>query len=108
MRVWLSNNHRLVLDCWVGLAWKSCLGDVRRKTRHVMHAFSDSHFLVPCPSSLTSSKAALFMWATQPAFSAAGYIPTIMMERPLYQREINDGLFHPHTCAWAWTVWTLF
>ena len=37
------------------------------------------------------------MWATQPAFSAAGYIPTIMMERQLYQREINDGLYHPHT-----------
>ena len=25
------------------------------------------------------------------------YIPTIMMERPLYQREINDGLYHPHS-----------
>lgn len=37
------------------------------------------------------------MWATQPAFSAAGYIPTFMLERALYQREINDGLYLPLT-----------
>jgi hypothetical protein len=37
------------------------------------------------------------MWATQPALSAAGYIPTIMLERNLYQRELNDGLYYPIT-----------
>lgn len=45
----------------------------------------------------TQLAAALFMWATQPAFSSAGYIPTIMLERQLYLREINDGLYLPLT-----------
>lgn len=46
---------------------------------------------------LNGHTAALFMWATQPAFSAAGYVPSILLERPLYYRELNDGLFMPHT-----------
>jgi ATP-binding cassette subfamily G (WHITE) protein 2 len=48
-------------------------------------------------SSEKSFAAVFFMWSTQPAFAAAGYIPTIMMERALYAREINDGLYDPIT-----------
>lgn len=50
--------------------------------------------------------AALFMWATQPSFGCASYLPTIMLERPLYYRERADGLYYSSTyylskvCVW--------
>lgn len=40
---------------------------------------------------------ALFMWSAQPSFSAAAYLPTLMLERPLYYRELADGLYSPLT-----------
>jgi len=39
----------------------------------------------------------LFFWCVTPAFGAASYIPSIMLSRPLYFRERNDGLYGPCT-----------
>jgi hypothetical protein len=33
------------------------------------------------------------MWTTLPAFGAASYVPAIVLERPLFQRERADGLY---------------
>ena len=41
--------------------------------------------------------AIIFFWSTTPAFGAAAYIPSIMLARPLYFRERNDGLYRPIT-----------
>lgn len=45
--------------------------------------------------------AVLFMWCTLPAFGAASYVPAIVLERPLFVRERNDGLYRVITylCA---------
>ncbi len=37
--------------------------------------------------------AALFMWVAAPNFGAAAFLPTIMLERPLFYREVNDGMY---------------
>lgn len=43
----------------------------------------------------------LFMWTTLPAFGAASYVPAIVLERALFIRERNDGLYRVITylCA---------
>jgi ATP-binding cassette subfamily G (WHITE) protein 2 len=43
----------------------------------------------------------LFMWVNLPAFGAASYIPAIVLERALFVRERNDGLYRVITylCA---------
>lgn len=43
----------------------------------------------------------LFMWSTLPAFGAASYVPSIVLERALFTRERNDGLYRVITylCA---------
>lgn len=43
---------------------------------------------------LTNISAVLFMWCTLPAFGAASYVPAIVLERPLFIRERNDGLYN--------------
>lgn len=43
---------------------------------------------------LTNIAAVLFMWCTLPAFGAASYVPAIVLERPLFVRERNDGLYN--------------
>lgn len=42
---------------------------------------------------LMNIAAVLFMWTTLPAFGAASYVPAIVLERPLFTRERNDGLY---------------
>ena len=37
----------------------------------------------------------LFMWVVLPAFGAATYVPSIVLERALYVRERADGLYTP-------------
>lgn len=37
--------------------------------------------------------ALLFMWCTLPAFGAASYVPSLTLERALFYRERNDGLY---------------
>jgi ATP-binding cassette, subfamily G (WHITE), member 2 len=37
--------------------------------------------------------ASLFMWCTLPAFGAASYVPSIVLERRLFIRERADGLY---------------
>ncbi|GLC33334.1 hypothetical protein PLESTB_000344800 [Pleodorina starrii] len=37
--------------------------------------------------------AVLFMWCTMPAFGAAAYVPALVLERGLFTRERNDGLY---------------
>lgn len=32
-------------------------------------------------------------WTTLPAFGASAYVPSIVMERGLFIRETNDGLY---------------
>lgn len=43
----------------------------------------------------------LVMWCTLPAYGAAAYVPAIVLERPLFTRERNDGLYRVITylCA---------
>ena len=41
--------------------------------------------------------AVLFMWCVLPAFGAAAYVPSLFLERGLYVRERNDGLYAAHT-----------
>ena len=36
-------------------------------------------------------------WTSMPAFSASAFVPTIVLERPLYVRERNDGLYRAIT-----------
>lgn len=38
--------------------------------------------------------AVLFMWTALPAYGAASYVPSLFLERSLYARERNDGLYH--------------
>jgi hypothetical protein len=37
------------------------------------------------------------MWCVLPAYGAASYVPSIVMERTLYVRERADGLYLPVT-----------
>ncbi|KAK9906864.1 hypothetical protein WJX75_009364 [Coccomyxa subellipsoidea] len=39
----------------------------------------------------------LFMWVILPAYGAGPYLPAIVMERPVYVREMSDGLYSPLT-----------
>lgn len=50
---------------------------------------------------LINIAAVLFMWCTLPAYGAAAYVPAIVVERPLFVRERNDGLYRVVTylCA---------
>uniref|UniRef100_A0A7S3VTN2 ABC transporter domain-containing protein n=1 Tax=Dunaliella tertiolecta TaxID=3047 RepID=A0A7S3VTN2_DUNTE len=45
-------------------------------------------------SNYTNIAAMLFMWVTLPAFGAASYIPSLVLERGLFIRERADGLYH--------------
>lgn len=38
--------------------------------------------------------AVLFMWTALPAYGAASYVPSLFLERGLFARERNDGLYH--------------
>ena len=40
-----------------------------------------------------NTSALLFMAASLPTFGAAGYMPSIVMERPLFYRERDDGCY---------------
>ena len=48
-------------------------------------------------SNVINIVAVIFFFSMAPAFSAASYIPSIMLSRPLYFRERNDGLFRAIT-----------
>eukprot|EP00884_Botryococcus_braunii_P006507 jgi/Botrbrau1/15858/Bobra.40_1s0042.1 len=45
------------------------------------------------PNNVINISAVLFMWSTLPAFGAASYVPAIVLERPVFTREISDGLY---------------
>lgn len=45
------------------------------------------------PSNNINIAAVCYMWCTLPAFGASAYVPSIVMERPLFVRERNDGLY---------------
>lgn len=49
------------------------------------------------PSTVTNVTGIMFFWCTTPAFGAAAYVPSIMLSRPLYFRERNDGLYRSFT-----------
>lgn len=49
------------------------------------------------PSTVTNVTGILFFWTVTPAFGAASYIPSIMLSRPLFFRERNDGLYRSLT-----------
>ncbi|KXZ47828.1 hypothetical protein GPECTOR_32g440 [Gonium pectorale] len=44
-------------------------------------------------SNYVNIAAVLFMWCTLPAFGAAAYVPSLVLERNLFTRERNDGLY---------------
>lgn len=46
---------------------------------------------------VTNVSGIIFFWCAAPVFGAAAYVPEIMMGRPLYRREIADGLYTPLT-----------
>ena len=39
----------------------------------------------------------LFLWSMLSAFTSMGILPTIVLERPVYRRERDDGLYTPAT-----------
>jgi hypothetical protein len=39
----------------------------------------------------------LFLWVSIPALGATSYLPSLMLERPLFIRERSDGLYRPIT-----------
>ena len=45
------------------------------------------------PSNIPNIGAVLFMWCTLPAYGASSYVPSLVLERPLFVRERNDGLY---------------
>eukprot|EP00879_Flechtneria_rotunda_P005742 GHRR01006043.1.p1 GENE.GHRR01006043.1~~GHRR01006043.1.p1 ORF type:complete len:547 (+),score=129.21 GHRR01006043.1:934-2574(+) len=45
------------------------------------------------PDNYINMTAVLFMWVTMPAYGAASYVPAIVLERSLFTRERNDGLY---------------
>ena len=51
---------------------------------------SSDHWCVPCPkqapSNVNNITAVLFLWTILPGYAAASYMPTIVLERPLYVR----------------------
>jgi ABC-type multidrug transport system ATPase subunit len=47
--------------------------------------------------------AALFMCTALPSFTASGYMPSIVSERPLFYRETNDGCYS----AFSYTLYKL-
>ncbi|KAF6250828.1 P-loop containing nucleoside triphosphate hydrolase protein [Scenedesmus sp. NREL 46B-D3] len=49
------------------------------------------------PGNYINMAAVLFMWITMPAFGAAAYVPSLVLERNLYARERNDGLYRVFT-----------
>ncbi len=46
---------------------------------------------------LVNISALNFMWVVIPAFAAGAYTPTISLERNLFYRERNDGLYRTTT-----------
>eukprot|EP00195_Chlamydomonas_chlamydogama_P009759 CAMPEP_0202901782 /NCGR_PEP_ID=MMETSP1392-20130828/14649_1 /ASSEMBLY_ACC=CAM_ASM_000868 /TAXON_ID=225041 /ORGANISM="Chlamydomonas chlamydogama, Strain SAG 11-48b" /LENGTH=615 /DNA_ID=CAMNT_0049588397 /DNA_START=85 /DNA_END=1932 /DNA_ORIENTATION=+ len=60
------------------------------------------------PSNYINISAVLFMWVTLPAFGAAAYVPSLVLERNLFTRERNDGLYHVITYLLAKMVDELF
>jgi ATP-binding cassette subfamily G (WHITE) protein 2 len=49
------------------------------------------------PYTVTNVTGIIFFWSVTPAFGAASYIPAIMLSRPLFFRERNDGLYRSIT-----------
>lgn len=65
-------------------------------------AADDVELRLPCrgvgrrktdPKGIVNTAAVLFMWSTMPAFGAASYVPALTLERKLFLRERNDGLY---------------
>ena len=53
---------------------------------------------MPSPSPRSYNIAAvLFMMCVMPAFGAAAYTPALVLERNLFVRERQDGLYYPIT-----------
>ncbi|KAK9823062.1 hypothetical protein WJX81_005585 [Elliptochloris bilobata] len=48
-------------------------------------------------SNYSNLTAVLFLWTILPGYAATAFIPTIVLERPLFVRERNDGLYRPIT-----------
>lgn len=48
------------------------------------------------PINLYNIFCVLFMWVVLPAYASVGYLPSLVMDRPLFNRERADGLFKPH------------
>lgn len=55
------------------------------------------------PTNINNQSAVLFMWVVLPAFGAAAYLPSIVLERALFVRERNDGLYRVITYMLAKT-----
>eukprot|EP00887_Chlorella_sp_A99_P008260 scaffold12.g8260.t1 len=49
------------------------------------------------PTNIPNIGAVLFMWCTLPAYGASSYVPSLVLERPLFVRERNDGLYRVGT-----------
>ncbi|GLC40038.1 hypothetical protein PLESTB_001517500 [Pleodorina starrii] len=49
------------------------------------------------PHNVLNLAAVLFMWSATQGFVAASYVPSLVLERGLFVRERNDGLYLPTT-----------
>lgn len=57
------------------------------------------------PSNVNNITAVLFLWTILPGYAAASYMPTIVLERPLYVRCAHQlhGLFK-HSASFTPTI----
>ncbi|KXZ54635.1 hypothetical protein GPECTOR_4g700 [Gonium pectorale] len=55
--------------------------------------FGAIYLTIWCDSNIINIAAVLFMWSATTGFSAASYVPSLVMERGLFVRERNDGLY---------------
>ena len=48
-------------------------------------------------SNVNNLTAVLFLWAIMPGYASSAYTPSLVLERTLFIRERNDGLYRPVT-----------
>lgn len=48
-------------------------------------------------SNVNNLTAVLFLWAIMPGYASSAYTPSLVLERSLFVRERNDGLYRPVT-----------
>eukprot|EP00890_Picochlorum_soloecismus_P003061 jgi/Picsp_1/3756/NSC_06591-R1_abc family transporter: multidrug len=94
--LWILIKFRLVKNYQTGTFYASHVAPWMIQT---LIMFSTFWFVADnlTEQTVTNVSGILFFWSVTPAFGAAAYVPSIMLARPLYFRERNDGLYRSIT-----------